>query len=403
MAVTLSYNGISGEVGTLAVRTSYGSNTAGAFLTSVFASQIYLTGGAEWQGNTSQFIARATTGGGFESYLGTNRMHTYTGATVGNAVNMQMRFYMASGGNSVFGDNISTANYRLVAAIPGSSSSTDGLSVYNDNGSGYGGSLNFEHRLTASGAMSAPASRITSEGSAGGSFMDFNTRNTAGSLGIRIRIRNDAAVSINDTGTSGRLTVAGNTNEHAIYAYTSGTGVAVLGIGASGNYAIQGNQSNIAYGAILGFDAVNSKYGILGYQGWGLYTNASISVNGTTYTSDARLKENVKSINNSISILKALNPVSFDWKINSSRGNGKVISDYGLIAQEVEQVIPEMVFEVSTAPRPSDDKTPLKLEEELGTYKGIDYSRFIPFLIASIKELAIENETMKQRLTALEG
>jgi hypothetical protein len=101
--------------------------------------------------------------------------------------------------------------------------------------------------------------------------------------------------------------------------------------------------------------------------------------------------------------MKALNPVSFDWKANSSRGNGKTVPDYGLIAQEVEQVIPEMVFETNTAPRPSNDKTPLKLEEELGTYKGVDYSRFIPFLIASIKELAIENETMKQRLTALEG
>jgi hypothetical protein len=402
MAVTLGYNGISSEFGTLAVRTSYGSNTAGGFLTSVFSSQIYLTGGMEFQGNTSQFIARATTGGGFETYLGTNRMYTYTGATVGNAVQPTIRFYMNSDGRSVFGDATTTANYRLVAALPGPSSSTDGLSVYNDNISGYGGALNFEHRLTASGAMAAPASRIVSEGGSGGSFMDFNTRNTAGSLGSRLKILTTASISINDTANAGRLHVAANSGQHAMAIYAStGNSIGAYVEGGSGNYVIYANAISSAYGGVFAYDTPSAKYGILWYQGYGLYTNASIYVNGTVYTSDARLKENIKPLTNILSIVKALNPVSFDWKPNSFRGSGKAVPDYGLIAQEVEQVIPEMVFESTTPRKP--DKAPSRLEEELGTTKGVDYTRFIPFLIASVKELALENDTIKQRLSAIEG
>jgi len=138
----------------------------------------------------------------------------------------------------------------------------------------------------------------------------------------------------------------------------------------------------------------------LGYGIYGLYTNASIYVNGTVYASDARLKENVTPILNSLDILSALNPVSFDWKEKSSRGPS---SDFGLIAQEVEQVIPECVFETTTPNRTPEMTHEISLEEELGSYKGVDYSRFIPFLIAAVKELSAKNDALEARLVALES
>ena len=61
--------------------------------------------------------------------------------------------------------------------------------------------------------------------------------------------------------------------------------------------------------------------------------------------------------------LMQLRPSEFDWKSNKSH-------DVGLIAQEVEQIFPELVFT-----NPTDG------------YKGVNYSRFITLLISAVQEL----------------
>jgi hypothetical protein len=169
---------------------------------------------------------------------------------------------------------------------------------------------------------------------------------------------------------------------------------------ANSSYGVYGKTYSASYGGVLGYNSNNTAFGILGYSTYGFYSASSINVAGTIYTSDARLKENIKPILNSLDILSALNPVSFDWKEKSSRGPS---SDFGLIAQEVEQVIPECVFETTTPGRTPEMTHEVSLEEELGTYKGVDYSRFIPFLIAAVKELSDKNTALEARLSALEN
>jgi hypothetical protein len=53
-------------------------------------------------------------------------------------------------------------------------------------------------------------------------------------------------------------------------------------------------------------------------------------------TSDKTLKINIEKLNNSIEILKQINPVSFNWKENGEKS-------YGVIAQELEKILPELV------------------------------------------------------------
>jgi len=69
-------------------------------------------------------------------------------------------------------------------------------------------------------------------------------------------------------------------------------------------------------------------------------TKLSVSGNVTAIdfnsTSDQTLKINIEKLNNSIEILKQINPVSFNWK-----GNGE--KSYGVIAQELEKILPELV------------------------------------------------------------
>jgi len=70
----------------------------------------------------------------------------------------------------------------------------------------------------------------------------------------------------------------------------------------------------------------------------GLIKTLSLQTTNFTQTSDARKKENVKTIEDSVATLEKLRPVTFDWK-----EGGK--ADVGFIAQEVKEVYPELVAE----------------------------------------------------------
>ena len=87
------------------------------------------------------------------------------------------------------------------------------------------------------------------------------------------------------------------------------------------------------------------------------------------YSSDIRLKENIKPIENALNKVDAISGNTYDWKegfdtIHSHKGN-----DVGVIAQELEQVLPEVVT-----------------DRENG-YKAVNYEKIVPLLIEAIKEL----------------
>lgn len=115
--------------------------------------------------------------------------------------------------------------------------------------------------------------------------------------------------------------------------------------------------------------------------------NLAVTGEVTAYfSSDKRLKENVESITNATDILNKLNPVTFNWndkakELNHSKDNRK---NFGLIAQEVEEVIPSLVHEV------------------YGEYKSLDYEQLISILIKSNQELSSKLEEEKKRNDRLE-
>lgn len=103
----------------------------------------------------------------------------------------------------------------------------------------------------------------------------------------------------------------------------------------------------------------------------------------TAYSSsDRRLKKNIKSITNSLDIIEKLNPVQFNWNQKAKELNKEKDerNNYGLIAQEVEEILPELIH-------PIYDK-----------YKSVDYEQLIPILIQSIKELKEEVDKLKNKI-----
>jgi hypothetical protein len=87
--------------------------------------------------------------------------------------------------------------------------------------------------------------------------------------------------------------------------------------------------------------------------------------------SDIRLKENVAGLSNALDIVEKLNPVKFTWKDTK-------INAYGVIAQEIQLILPELVEE--------DTHTGLK---------SVSYTQLVPILLKAIQELKQQVNSLK--------
>lgn len=92
------------------------------------------------------------------------------------------------------------------------------------------------------------------------------------------------------------------------------------------------------------------------------------------YSSDERLKDNIAPIENSLDKVGQLKGYEFDWNDKQDVYEGH---DVGVIAQEVEKVVPELV-------QTRDDG-----------YKAVKYEKIVPLLINAINELKAEIEELK--------
>tara|TARA_R100000406_G_scaffold30816_2_gene20156 strand:- start:2713 stop:6744 length:4032 start_codon:yes stop_codon:yes gene_type:complete len=93
----------------------------------------------------------------------------------------------------------------------------------------------------------------------------------------------------------------------------------------------------------------------------------------STTPSDKRLKTNIKDINYGLETIMKLNPKQYDWKKDETH-------DIGFIAQEVEEIIPEIV------------KDKKHFDKEI---KTLDYEKLTAVLIKAVQELKQEIEELK--------
>jgi len=126
---------------------------------------------------------------------------------------------------------------------------------------------------------------------------------------------------------------------------------------------------------------------------WGDFVSNSIVIYGnfraiaTSDTSDVRLKKNIRPLESSLNKISNLQGVNYEWKTDEypdfGLNEGKQI---GLIAQDVEKELPELV---------SEDKD---------GYKAVSYTKLTAVLVEAVKELKAQNERQQveiQRLRAL--
>ena len=107
-----------------------------------------------------------------------------------------------------------------------------------------------------------------------------------------------------------------------------------------------------------------------------------------TNTSDLRLKKNITTLENQLAKVLSLRPTRYQFKDNSNEPDEFTL---GLIAQEVQKIIPEVVTQITD-----------KEEDGMG-YLGIAYSELIPVLIGAIQDQQEIIDSQKDQMTAMQS
>jgi len=133
------------------------------------------------------------------------------------------------------------------------------------------------------------------------------------------------------------------------------------------------SKLSIFYGDVAWYEGSTAKARI--YENGNIVTVGDITSNGTL--SDQRLKENIVPINNALDTVQQINGYTFNYKDNPEQKLP------GVIAQEIEKVLPEVVYDV---------------QKEDETYKAVRYSNIVPLLLEAIKELTGKVNDLENRL-----
>ena len=121
------------------------------------------------------------------------------------------------------------------------------------------------------------------------------------------------------------------------------------------------------------------------YIGGALSVDGALDVDGTItatnditayFSSDERLKDNITPIGDAINKLNQIGGYEFDWNNNSEHSG----HDVGVIAQEIEKVLPEVVTTRDNG------------------YMAVRYEKIVALLIQAVKEQQLQIEELKSKL-----
>jgi hypothetical protein len=213
---------------------------------------------------------------------------------------------------------------------------------------------------------------------------------TAGKFAAKVKINGvdfDGSADITVTAAAG--TLSGTVLKSTVVT-SSLTSVGTLGsLDVTNNI----NTGTIGVGGVLIVPASG-----IGSQG-NISTQGAITAAGdiTAFSSDRRLKENFRPITNAVEKVVSLNGVVYNWNsiANELAGYDRTVDVVGLIAQELEAVLPEAV---KLAPFDADADGNSKSGEN---YKTIQYEKVVPLLVEAIKEQQTTIERQQAQIDML--
>ena len=184
--------------------------------------------------------------------------------------------------------------------------------------------------------------------------------------------------------------------------YTFSPAIGVFGRAYTTSYSSPGFNAGVAgiayyYGGIGVYGAIYPGYSFsfpttspgtyAGYFAGGVNVTGTLTAAAVTTTCDSRLKEDISNLNDSVTNnIQLLRPVEYKFKPDSVHYTYNKdafemkISHYGLLAQEVQKIFPNLVYESGDG------------------YLSINYIELIPLLVKSVQELSNEVEILKSEM-----
>lgn len=192
-----------------------------------------------------------------------------------------------------------------------------------------------------------------------------------------------------------------NTGDYS-YAYgttsdaSAGQGAVAYGVNASATATYQG----LAYG-VYG-NAYN--YGGGGFEAAG-YFNGDAWAYAFPNISDRKFKQNIQDVTGGLDKIMALKPRTYTFKTEEFKGkmNFDERSHIGFIAQEIEQVLPELVLDGVNAAPQTEEERKQGIQSEPIKFKGVDYTGVIPVLVKAVQEQQALIESMRAEIASLKA
>lgn len=197
----------------------------------------------------------------------------------------------------------------------------------------------------------------------------------------------------------------GNSNTGGFFSgYSNGNALANKGIDASaygsvleniaGNFISSGYTSGDNYGVWTYAGNGTNNYaifatslpssGTMGPNYAGYFNGDVVRIGADNFTSDLNLKKEIHTIQNGISTISQLNPVTFEFKQEEYPSMGlSGGTNYGFIAQEVEKILPDLVREER---HPAQYDKEGNLIHEALKFKSMNYQGIIPVLTKALQE-----------------
>jgi hypothetical protein len=260
---------------------------------------------------------------------------------------------------------------------------------------------------------------------------------TGAKLNVQTQTEHSAGLFVNRTnlvnsgdtwGVGGLKLMGSNIENIGVYGYgeidplvtpspSSYTAIGVKGIGvgqslsgsATAAYGVWGeatdNQTPVNFGGFFrAYNALGNNYAVFGdavcgtctpgpgtppgpnYAG---YFNGDVYIAGLYGPSDQKLKRDINGLQGGLDLVMKLRPVTYEYRQDQfpamTLPAGK---QYGLVAQEVEAVLPDLVMD-NVNPARTDDKG--NVIAPAVDFKSLSYQELIPVLVKAVQELQEQN------------
>jgi len=176
--------------------------------------------------------------------------------------------------------------------------------------------------------------------------------------------------------------------------YNGSTGVTIANTGVTSNVAGTGVTVSGGTGAVtisIGQAVATSSNVQFNSLGIGMAASATAGRIDATNdivafsSSDIRFKENITPIENALDKISKISGNTYDWKAENKAEHGYEGNDVGVIAQEIEAVLPQLV------------------QTRENGYKAVKYDKLVTLLIEGIKEQQKQIDDLTSKVNSLEN